>query len=84
MLPGVYVDCISLKLWLAGIVWCMQHDSDSDDAMETETLHEGEKSNATDDSRTGRLSAKLSHSDSTVLSIASSYVRGLAGDQRWK
>ena len=60
----------------------MQHDSDSDDGMETETLLEGETTNANDDSRTVRLSAKLSHSDTTVLSIASSYLRGLAGDQR--
>ena len=62
-----------------GIVWCMQHESDSDNEMETETLADG---NVGEAPKTVKLSAQLQHSDSTVLSLASAYVKEFAADDR--
>lgn len=57
----------------------MQHDSDAENAMETETFHEEIEQES---SKSMKFDAHLPHSDSTVLSLTSSYIIEFAGDNR--
>ena len=78
-----FIPVLFVCIVVSGIVWCMNHDSDSDDNdMETEALHAGNRPDSTGMARKVKFAAPWSHSESTVLSMASSYVRELAGDRR--
>ena len=57
----------------------MQHEEDSDNEMEEETVADRAAAEAP---RAVKLSAQLPHSDSTILSLASTYVKEFAADDR--
>ena len=57
----------------------MQHEDDSGNEMEEEATTDRPVAEAT---RAVKLSAQLTHSDSTILSLASTYVKEFAGDDR--
>ena len=63
-----------------GIVWCMQHDSDSDNEMDTEDQIEGNQPDVPVHAGKVEPAAPWSLSESTVLSEASKYFSQL--DQR--
>ena len=64
----------------AGIVWCMQHDSDLDNEMDTEDQLERNQPDGSVHAGNAEPAAPWSLSESTVLSEASKYFSQL--DQR--